>query len=187
MAMISEKENKRISKFLSFVLRHQPEFIGLNLDENGWADVNDLLNKMNSNGFQVTNELLDHIVATNNKKRFAFDDNKSKIRASQGHSIDVELGLKEMTPPEFLYHGTAEKSVESILASGLEKRDRQHVHLSSDKITAKAVGGRHGQPKIFIVAASQMKEDGFAFYLSENNVWLTDNVPARYLKLLEEG
>lgn len=184
--MISEKENKRISKFLSFVLRHQPEFIGLELDSNGWADVNELLNKMNSNGFQVTNEMLDHIVATNNKKRFAFDESKLKIRASQGHSIEVELGLKETTPPAFLYHGTSEKSVESILASGIEKRDRQHVHLSGDTVTAKSVGGRRGKPKIFIVAAAQMKEDGFVFYLSENNVWLIDNVPARYLKLLEE-
>lgn len=182
--MISEKESKRISKFLSFVLRHQPEFIGLELDANGWADVNELLRKMNNNGVHVTNEVLDHIVATNNKKRFAFDESKSKIRASQGHSIEVELGLKETTPPEFLYHGTGESSVESILASGLEKRDRQHVHLSGDTVTAKAVGGRHGKPKIFIVAAAQMAADGFVFYLSENNVWLTDNVPVRYLELM---
>lgn len=184
--MTSEKENKRISKFLSFVLRHQPEFISLKLDENGWADVQELLGKMNSNGFQVTDEILEHIVSTNNKKRFAFDESKLKIRASQGHSIEVELGLTETTPPEFLYHGTGEKAVASILASGLEKRDRQHVHLSSDTITAKAVGGRHGKPKIFVVAAAQMHADGFVFYLSENKVWLTDNVPAQYLKLLED-
>lgn len=183
--MITDKESKRISKFMSFVLRHQPEFIGLNLDSNGWADVRELLAKMNSNGFSLTEEILDHIVSTNSKKRFAYNESKTSIRASQGHSIEVELGLKETIPPEYLYHGTGENSVSSILTSGLEKRDRQHVHLSGDTATAKAVGGRHGKPKIFTVAAAQMKQDGFSFYLSDNNVWLTDQVPAQYLKLMD--
>ena len=186
MIMINEKENKKISKFLSFVLRHNPESIGLKLDDNGWAETEDLLKKMNDRGFNVTADVLNHIVATNSKQRFSFNENKTKIRASQGHSINVELNLKAATPPEYLYHGTGEKFVSSILANGLQKRERQQVHLSKDRETAIEVGQRHGKPRVFIVEATHMCSEGFLFYLSDNNIWLTDHVPAQYLRLSEK-
>ncbi len=181
--MTDDKENKKISKFVSLVLRHKPEVIGLTIDRNGWATTNELLEKINAHGQNITAELLDHIVAANNKKRFSFNKNKTKIRANQGHSLDIDLNLEETTPPEYLYHGTGERTVATILASGIDKRERQQVHLSADEETAKMVGQRHGKPKILIVCAGQMKADGFTFYLSDNNVWLTDHVPAMYLKL----
>lgn len=180
--MISEKQNTRISKFLSLVLRHKPETIGIRLDANGWTDVDELIQRSNKYGVQYNLEVLKHIVETNNKKRFAFDSTMEKIRASQGHSIKVELGYKNQQPPEFLYHGTAQKSVESILKDGLQKRSRQHIHLSRDLETAINVGQRHGKPYVFKVLADQMFQDGLEFYLSENGVWLTDRVPAKYLE-----
>jgi putative RNA 2'-phosphotransferase len=183
--MIGEKETTRISKFLSLVLRHKPEAIGLTLDENGWADVEELIDKMNGHNYKITRDILNCVVATNNKQRFSFYNDNTKIRANQGHSIQVELNLKEMMPPEYLYHGTGEKAVPSILRTGLQKRARQHVHLSEDILTAIIVGKRHGKPWVFSIAAKQMKDDGYKFYLSENNVWLTDHVPIQYLKLTE--
>jgi putative RNA 2'-phosphotransferase len=183
--MLSENELKRASKFLSLVLRHKPETIGLTLDENGWADTKDLVQKMNANGFQLSADVLLHIVETNNKQRFSFNDARTSIRANQGHSIQVDVELKAQVPPEVLYHGTGEKNVSAILSSGLEKRSRQHVHLSNDIQTAINVGQRHGKPRVFIVSAQKMSLEGFTFYLSENNVWLTDNVPPEYLKLID--
>lgn len=171
----------RISKFLSLVLRHQPEMIGIQLDANGWANVNELLEKANKYGVKIDREILNHIVETNSKKRFAFNNTLDKIRASQGHSIEIELGYTNQKPPEILYHGTGEKSVQSILKTGLEKRSRQHVHLSSDIETAVKVGQRHGKPVVFIVLAGQMYEDKYQFFLSDNGVWLTDKVPIKYL------
>lgn len=184
--MISKKQITHISKFLSLVLRHRPETIGIQLDQNGWADVNDLIEKANNNGVKFDRETLNHIVSTNSKKRFAFNDTLDKIRASQGHSIDIELGYKNEKPPEILFHGTAEKFVQSILDTGLEKRNRQHVHLSSDLETAIKVGQRHGKPFVFTVFAEQMYNDNFQFYVSDNGVWLTDNVPTKYLKRNDE-
>lgn len=184
--MINEKENIRIGKFLSLVLRHKPETIDLTLDDNGWADIKELIQKMNNYGFHITIDILDYVVDTNNKKRYSYDETKNRIRANQGHSIEVELDLEEAEPPQYLYHGTGEKSVNSILATGLEKRNRQHVHLSKDIETAILVGKRHGKPKVFVVASAQMKIEGFSFYLSKNNVWLIDNVPVKYLKLFDE-
>jgi len=184
--MVSDNENKRISKFLSLVLRHHPGKIGLTLDEKGWADTTGLITKMNEHGFPLTNDLLEHIVVTNNKKRFAFNETKTRIRASQGHSIDVELDLPAKEPPAFLYHGTGEKSVDSILKTGLVKGNRNHVHLSADNETAMQVGKRKGKPKVLIIAAAQMCREGFTFYLSDNQVWLTDNVPPDYLQLKED-
>ncbi|HMR88535.1 MAG TPA: RNA 2'-phosphotransferase [Saprospiraceae bacterium] len=181
--MISAKQEIRISKFLSLVLRHKPEIIGINLDQNGWTDVNILIKQSNDYGVNFDFEVLKHIVASNSKKRFAFTDGFDKIRASQGHSIDIELGYSNQEPPEVLYHGTSERSVESILLSGLEKRNRQHVHLSIDIETAIKVGQRHGKPQIFEVRSQQMFKDKFEFFISDNGVWLTDNVPAKYLKL----
>jgi len=180
--MTSEKQLTYISKFLSLVLRHQPETIGIQLDENGWTDIKELIEKANNNGIKFDREMLNHIVATNSKKRFAFNETFDKIRASQGHSIEMELGYTNQKPPEFLYHGTSEKSVQSINETGLEKRSRQHVHLSSDIETAVKVGQRHGKPFLFKVLAEQMYNDNFPFFISDNGVWLTDNVPTKYLK-----
>ena len=180
--MVSEKQLTQISKFLSLVLRHKPETIGIQLDENGWTDVDILLEKSNDYGIKLDKEVLHHIVTTNSKKRFAFNDSADKIRASQGHSVDVELGYTNQKPPDVLYHGTGENSVSSILKAGLEKRSRQHVHLSSDIETAIKVGQRHGKPLVFTILAGQMFADNFEFYLSDNGVWLTDYVPVAYLK-----
>jgi putative RNA 2'-phosphotransferase len=179
---LSEKEVTKISKLLSLVLRHKPETISIVLDENGWTNVNVLLEKMSAEGVRLDREKLNFIVATNSKKRFDFNDTGNKIRASQGHSIDVELNYEPAAPPEILYHGTASHNINSILSIGLEKRNRQHVHLSKDVSTALTVGQRHGKPIIFEVRTEEMHEDGFIFYLSENGVWLTDNVPAKYLQ-----
>lgn len=184
--MINDKQLIHISKFLSLVLRHQPETIGIQLDQNGWTDVNQLIEKANDYGISFDREILEHIIATNSKKRFAFNDTFDKIRASQGHSVDIELGYTNQKPPEILYHGTSEKSVQSILDTGLEKRSRQHVHLSSNIETALTVGQRHGKPFIFKILAEQMYNDNFQFFISDNNVWLTDHVPTKYLKQLDE-
>jgi len=179
--MISKKENNKISKFLSLVLRHNPETIGVNLDENGWVNTNELIDKSNSYGIKFDFETLAHIVETNSKKRFAFNPDSTKIRASQGHSLNVELGYEKKKPPEFLFHGTAEKSVNSIFKNGLERRNRQHVHLSIDLETATKVGQRHGKPFIFKVSAEQMEKDEYEFFISDNGVWLTEHVPTKYL------
>jgi len=181
---MNEKTAKSVSKFLSLVLRHSPETIGLQLDESGWADVEELIEKCNKKGSQnqMTGELLDYVVENNDKKRFTFNEDKTKIRASQGHSISVELDLEEAEPSEFLYHGTVEKFLENIKKEGLQKMSRQHVHLSKDRETAIKVGGRRGVPQILTIKSGQMFKDGFKFYLSENKVWLTDEVPIQYIQ-----
>ncbi|MFZ0596792.1 MAG: RNA 2'-phosphotransferase [Flavobacterium sp.] len=179
---MNEKAAKNISKFLSLVLRHSPETINLKLDENGWTDVEELMEKCSKNGNELNAALLDYVVENNDKKRFAFNEDKTKIRASQGHSISVELNLNEVEPSEFLYHGTVEKFLENIQKEGLQKMSRQHVHLSKDKDTAIKVGGRRGVPQILTVKSGEMFKDGFKFYLSENNVWLTDEVPPKYIQ-----
>lgn len=180
--MINDKQITHISKFLSLVLRHQPEIIGIHLDQNGWTDVDELIKKANQNGVNFDREILNHVVATNSKKRFAFNDTSDRIRASQGHSINIELGYTNQKPPEILFHGTGEKSVQSILETGLKKRDRQHVHLSTDFEVAVKVAQRHGKPFVFKVLAEQMYHDKYQFFISDNGVWLTDDVPAKYLK-----
>ncbi len=184
--MISDKQLTNISKFLSLVLRHQPEKIGIQLDQNGWTDVKDLIEKANNSGVNFDRETLNHIVETNAKKRFAFNDTFDKIRASQGHSVEIELGYTNQKPPKILYHGTGEKSVQSIIDTGLEKRNRQYVHLSSDIESAIKVGQRQGKPFVFKVLAEQMYNDNFQFFISDNGVWLTDNVPTKYLKRNDE-
>jgi putative RNA 2'-phosphotransferase len=176
-----EQSLKHISKLMSLVLRHKPETIGLQLDENGWVPVPELIQKINNHGAALDINTLNKIVETNDKKRFAFNDDKTKIRASQGHSIAVELNLNPVQPPGILYHGTAAHFAESILKDGIIKQKRQHVHLSQLKETAKAVGSRHGKPVILSIDAKAMAADGFDFYLSENGVWLTNEVPARYI------
>lgn len=184
--MSSDKQITHISKFLSLVLRHQPETIGIQLDQSGWTDIAELIEKANNYGVKFDREILNHIVATNSKKRFAFNDTLDKIRASQGHSVEIELGYINQKPPEILFHGTGEKSVQSILNTGLERRNRQHVHLSSDFDTAIKVGQRHGKPFVFKVLAEQMYNDNFQFFISDNSVWLTEHVPIKYLKQNDE-
>ncbi|MEM6723827.1 MAG: RNA 2'-phosphotransferase [Bacteroidota bacterium] len=175
------KLEKHISKLMSLVLRHRPEAIGLELDSEGWANLDQLIDKMNQQGKQVDRALIEHIVATNNKKRFILSSDGNRIRANQGHSIEIDLALKAIEPPEILYHGTAIRFLKSIYESGLEKRNRQHVHLSANKATALDVGQRHGKPVILEIQALKMHQVGFVFYRSENGVWLTDHVPVHYL------
>tara|TARA_Y100000817_G_scaffold309244_1_gene298090 strand:+ start:740 stop:1303 length:564 start_codon:yes stop_codon:yes gene_type:complete len=179
---MNEKETKNISKFLSLILRHAPETINLKLDENGWASVNELIEKCNQHHKKLNTELLEYVVINNDKKRFAFNKDKTKIRASQGHSIDVALELKTVEPLHFLYHGTVDKFVASIKKEGLQKMSRQHVHLSQDKETAIKVGSRRGKPVILSINAPKMHADGYSFYVSENGVWLTDQVPVEYIE-----
>lgn len=178
---MNEKEIKGTSKFLSLVLRHSPETIHLKLDENGWANVDELITQCNKHKKQLDLELLNIVVETNDKKRFAFNDDKTKIRASQGHSIDVELNLAEVKPLDYLYHGTIGTNMQSIRENGLKKMKRQHVHLSKDKETAIKVGSRRGTPIVLTVNAGMMYADGFKFYFSENEVWLTEEVPPKYI------
>ncbi|KOS08284.1 RNA 2'-phosphotransferase [Flavobacterium akiainvivens] len=178
-----EKELKHLSKFMSLVLRHKPETIGLELDANGWAPVDTLIAKMQAAGNTIDKDILNHLVATNEKKRFAFDETGSKIRASQGHSVTIDLGYTAQQPPEILFHGTAAHNRDVILTEGLKKGSRHHVHLSTNIDTARQVGSRHGSPLVLTVQSGTMHKDGFAFYESENGVWLTDSVPAEYLGL----
>jgi putative RNA 2'-phosphotransferase len=182
MNIMNEKITKDTSKFLSLVLRHAPEKIQLQLDENGWANVNELISQCNKFHKKLNLELLHYVVETNDKKRFAFNEDKTLIRASQGHSISVDLNIEAVLPPDFLYHGTVDKFLEAIKKEGLQKMSRQHLHLSHEKETAIKVGSRRGKPIILVVNAKQMQQDGFQFYLSENKVWLTDEVPAKYIE-----
>jgi putative RNA 2'-phosphotransferase len=176
----------KISKFLSYVLRHRPDAIGLTLEDGGWVDVDALLQALGVAGKPVTRELLEDVVRTNDKQRFAFSADGIKIRASQGHSIEVDLGLKAVSPPDTLYHGTARRFLDSILSSGLQPQKRHHVHLSLDEQTALRVGQRHGKPIIFRVDSGAMHADGHTFFLSANGVWLTAHVPPSYLQLLQK-
>ncbi len=173
-----------LGKFISLVLRHKPQTINLTLDKNGWASVDELISGMNKFGKRINIETLTRIVNENDKNRYSFSEDKKKIRANQGHSINVDLELKEVVPPEYLYHGTATKFVVDIFKQGLKKQNRQHVHLSSDIETATKVGSRHGFPKVLKILAKNMYDDGYKFYLSENGVYLTDNVPKKYLTSL---
>jgi putative RNA 2'-phosphotransferase len=177
------KETEQLSKFLSFVLRHQPDSIGLSLDPQGWAGIAELIAKAGAAGTIFSQDDLQRVVATSDKKRFSISDHGLRIRAAQGHSVSVELGLSAREPPAVLYHGTATRFVESILAEGLKAQSRQHVHLSLDEVTAHGVGQRHGKPAILLVDARGMHAEGMKFYVADNGVWLTDQVPPRFLKL----
>jgi putative RNA 2'-phosphotransferase len=173
------------SKLLSYVLRHRPDSIGLQLDANGWAHVDELLQRLAEHGKPVARDLLDRVVAENDKQRFVFDTARTRIRASQGHSIDVELGLEPVEPPDVLYHGTASRFVTSILATGLRPGSRRHVHLSGEVDTARRVGTRHGVPVILRMDTARMRADGVTFYRSDNGVWLAGPVAPRYLRVLD--
>ena len=178
---MTDQENKHLSKKLSYILRHHPDSIGLVLDKNGWANVEELLEKLNASGTSVNLENLREVVSTNAKQRFSFDEGVNRIRANQGHSINIALGLASVKPPSILYHGTATVNREAILSQGLTRQQRQHVHLSADISTAIQVGQRHGKPFIFEVDTKAMHAAGFTFFRSENNVWLTDHVPPQFL------
>lgn len=173
---------KSLSKYLSLILRHNPALLGIPLDEGGWAEIRTLLKLMNEKGMKVSLESLQEMVETNDKQRFAISEDGFRIRANQGHSLAVSLGLQPVTPPEILYHGTTDKYIESIREKGLLKMSRQHVHLSATKDTALKVGSRHGKPLIINVLSEKMHQSGYPFYLSENGVWLVDSVPAEFLE-----
>lgn len=179
---MDEKQLTRISKFLSKYLRHEPATLGLTLEVGGWVLVEDLLKACAKHNFPITKVQLDEVVEKNNKKRFSFDESGKKIRANQGHSVEVDLQLAPQRPPSVLYHGTAEKNLASVMSVGIEKRARHHVHLSKDIATAKNVGSRHGKPVVLAIDAESMQKAGFIFYCSDNGVWLTDCVPVEFIK-----
>lgn len=172
----------QIGKYISYLLRHHPEEAGLTLDEHGWVSVNELIAAVERKYSGFDRAVLDEIVATNNKKRYSYSEDETLIRANQGHSVQVDVQLPTAQPPEYLYHGTGEKFVPDIDRMGLIPKSRLHVHLSADTDTARVVGKRHGNPVIYRVNAAEMSRDGFVFYLSVNGVWLTDNVPVKYLE-----
>ena len=174
-------KNTEISRFIAFILRHKPESVGIKLDPHGWASVSELISAV-SKRWSFNMEKLEEIVATDDKMRYSFNSDKTLIRANQGHSVPVDLELCECDAPTVLYHGTAEKYTEALDEEGLISKTRLFVHLSGDIETAAAVGKRHGTPVIYEVASSKMQKDGHKFYLSENGVWLTPAVPAKYLK-----
>ena len=169
-----------ISKYIALILRHKPEEIGISLDEHGWANVEELISGISKNN-EFSRDMLEEIVATDNKQRYSFNEDHSLIRANQGHSISVDVELEEIEPPEILYHGTGEKYVCSIDEQGLIPKSRLFVHLSGDIETAEKVGMRHGKPIIYVVKSGEMHKDGFQFFRSVNGVWLTKEVPVRYL------
>ncbi|MEU4463171.1 RNA 2'-phosphotransferase [Streptomyces sp. NPDC024017] len=180
---MDERRTVKVSKYLSKHLRHQPERIGLTLDEAGWVEIDTLITAAATHGFRFTRDELDRVVATNDKRRFAIEG--TRIRASQGHSVEVDLGLSPAAPPAFLYHGTIAGHLDAIRAEGLRPMNRHAVHLSPDRETATRVGARRGRPVVLAVDAGAMHRDGHVFQVSANGVWLTQAVPARYLRFAE--
>lgn len=181
---MDKKSRTEASKFLSYVLRHQPEAVGIALDANGWVDVDELLAACASHGRALSRDELAEVVTTNSKQRFALSDDGARIRASQGHSTSVDLAYEPVTPPDVLYHGTAAANLPAIERDGLQRMSRHHVHLSLDVETAKAVGGRHGKPVVLEVDARAMHSAGHAFFVTPNNVWLTETVPTEFIRSL---
>ena len=171
----------QISKYISLILRHKPEVAGITLDEHGWANTDELIKALKKKYPKFGRTYLNIIVDTDEKQRYSFNEDKTKIRANQGHSIPVDVELKLTAPPDILYHGTGDKYVKSIEKEGLISKSRLYVHLSKDKETAIDVGKRHGKPVIYAIAAQAMTLDGYEFYLSENGVWLTEEVPRKYM------
>jgi putative RNA 2'-phosphotransferase len=179
---MDRKTLTELSKFLSFVLRHQPQAVGLLLDHHGWVEVDELIAKCRAHGKQLSREVVEEIVATSPKRRFAISDDGLRIRARQGHSVDVDLGYEPKTPPEVLFHGTVASNLPSIHSDGLRKMGRHHVHLSPDSETARMVGMRRGKPVVLRITAAKMHGNGRVFYLSANGVWLTEQVPPEYIE-----
>lgn len=171
----------KTGRYLSFVLRHDPQSLGVVLEKDGWTDVSTLINKLNLKGYNVDLNKLKMLVQNNNKQRYSFNSDYTKIKANQGHSTKIELNFKEVKPPSKLYHGTSVDKLDSILESGINKGSRHHVHLSQNYQTAEQVGNRHGVVKVLSIDSGRMFQDGFKFYLSDNNVWLTDFIPSSYI------
>ncbi len=180
---MDERRTVKVSKYLSKHLRHQPERIGLTLGEAGWVEIDMLIEAAATHGFRFTRAELDHVVESNDKRRFAVED--GRIRASQGHTVEVDLGLPSATPPPYLYHGTVAAYLGAIRAEGLRAMNRHDVHLSPDRETATRVGARRGRPVVLSVDAGAMHRDGHVFRVSDNGVWLTEAVPPDYLRLPE--
>ena len=179
----TDKKMQSTSKFISLILRHKPETIGISLDEHGWADVKELIDGINaSGGHYLDADMLEEIVRADEKQRYSYNEDHTLLRANQGHSVPVDVELEEKTPPEVLYHGTGEKYTTAIDAEGLLPRSRLYVHLSADADTAKKVGARHGKPVIYTVDCAAMVSEGYRFYRSRNGVWLTKTVPAGFLR-----
>jgi putative RNA 2'-phosphotransferase len=179
---MKERENSK-SRFLSLVLRHKPEAVGISLEDGGWVRVDTLLDAMKKHGKYLSKEELKDIVFNNDKKRFAFDEREVKIRAVQGHSLDIEMNYFPVEPPAELFHGTSQQVKRKILEEGIRRMNRKYVHLSKEKETAIAVGKRHGSPVVLTVLAGQMHNDGYTFFRADNGVWLTESVPSKYLRV----
>lgn len=175
---------KKISKRLSYILRHRPDSVGLELQDGGWLQVNDLVVALERTGKPVSRDVLERVVAENDKQRFEFSHDKSRIRARQGHSAEVDLGYEPVIPPDVLYHGAATKNLDSILEQGLLKGGRHHVHMSTSKETMRQVAMRHGKPVLLSIDARRMHADGHEFFVTGNSVWLTESVPAKYLEVV---
>ena len=178
---MDERRRTSVSKFLSFVLRHQPDAVGLELDGRGWVDVEALLDALRTHGRPLTRDELAEVVATSPKQRFALSDDGRRIRANQGHSTEVDLGYESAEPPAVLYHGTFAAVLPQIREQGLRRMERHHVHLAADEATARTVGGRRGRPVVLRVDARGMRDAGYTFFVTPNGVWLTDAVPPAFL------
>jgi putative RNA 2'-phosphotransferase len=179
---MTDKEITKTSKFLSLILRHEPERVELELGEAGWVGVEELLQAVNHHGLALTLDQLKHVVATSDKKRFAFSEDGRRIRASQGHSVEVDLQYAPQTPPEILYHGTATRFLDGIRKDGLQRMQRHDVHLSAETKVTLQVGGRHGNPALLTIRAGDMHRAGFVFRCSANGVWLVDHVPPQFIE-----
>lgn len=177
-------DHKQISKTLSYWLRHKPDDANLTLDAQGWASLDAVLAALASRNPDADFDVLLEVVEHNDKQRFELSADLTRIRARQGHSVEIALDLAPVTPPETLYHGTVERFIDPILHDGLLRMKRHHVHLSADTETATRIGARRGKPIILEVAAGAMQADGFSFFVTDNGVWLVDHAPARYLRRL---
>ena len=176
-----ETPDDTLGRFMSYVLRHHPEAAELTLDGEGWADVDKLMEGMTKAGRPIDRETLERIVRENNKKRYTLSEDGRRIRANQGHSVDVHIEMEKRTPPERLYHGTADRFLDSIKEQGIRRMARQYVHLSPDVPTAVNVGSRHGKPVVLAIDTAQMAADGFDFFISANGVWQSEDIPWRYV------
>ena len=185
--MEQRESDIKLGRFLCLVLRHHPEEVGIILDEHGWADVGALLDGVCSTGRQIDRETLERIVREDNKQRYTFNEDHSRIRANQGHSIQVDVELRKVQPPQYLYHGTATRFLPAIQEEGIKRMNRQYVHLSPDYQTAVAVGHRYGVPVVLRVDAGAMAQNGMAFFRSENGVWLCEYVPPEYFCVVTDG
>jgi putative RNA 2'-phosphotransferase len=178
---MSPDRQTKLSKYLSYHLRHAPQELGLILEPGGWVSIDALLTAMAQDRHPTTRAELAAIVVSSDKQRFAIDPTGQKVRANQGHSTAVDLQLTPLNPPATLYHGTPATALSTILAQGLQKMARHHVHLTADRQMASKVGARSGKPVILQVDAAAMAAAGLVFYCSDNGVWLTDAVPPQYL------